>query len=110
MVRYMHQFSYSTDSAKAMLEKPQDRRAAAEELLAAAGGKLHDFYFSFGDYDGIVISEFPTHVDAASVGLAIAASGGIAKFKTTVLISPDDGMAAMDKAGKVAKAYKPPAG
>jgi len=106
----MYQFSYSQDSAKAMVKKPQDRRAAAEKLISAAGGELIDFYFCFGDHDGVAISEFPSNVDAASAGLAVAASGGFSKFKTTVLLTAEESVDAMKKAGKISKAYKPPAG
>ena len=102
MPRYMHQFSYSLQSMKAMAEKPQDRRAVAEELTAAAGGKLIDFYLCFGDYDGITITEFPSNVDVASVALAAGASGAFTKMKTTVLITSEESMEAMEKVGQVA--------
>jgi uncharacterized protein with GYD domain len=110
MPRYMHQFGYSLESMKAMAAKPQDRRAAAKKLVAAAGGKLIDIYFCFGDYDGVLISEFPSNVEAASVALAAGASGGFSDMKTTVLITMEESMEAMAKAGKIAKKYKSPAG
>jgi uncharacterized protein with GYD domain len=110
MPRYMQQVKYSLDSTKAMAEKPQDRRAAAKKLMAAAGGKLIDAYFCFGDYDAVVISEFPSNVDAASVALVLGASGGFSDVKTTVLITVEESMEAMTKAKKAAKKYKPPAG
>jgi uncharacterized protein with GYD domain len=102
MPRYLHQFSYSQESLKVMVGKPQDRRAVAEELMAAAGGKLIDMYLSFGDYDGVVIAEYPSHVDAAAVAMAAGASGAFSQMKTTVLISMDDSLDAMAKAGEVA--------
>ena len=110
MPRYMHQFKYSLESMKAMAAKPQDRRAAAKKLVAAAGGKLIDVYFCFGDYDGVLISDFPSNVDAASMAMATGASGGFSEVKTTVLITMEESKEAMVKAGKVAKKYKPPAG
>lgn len=45
MPRYLHQFSYSTDSIKGMVNKPQDRRQFAEKIFSAAGGKVLDMYF-----------------------------------------------------------------
>jgi uncharacterized protein with GYD domain len=102
MPRYMHQFRYSTESVKAMAAKPQDRRSAAKKLMAAAGGKLIDIYFCFGDYDGVVICEFPSNVDAASVALAAGASGAFSDMKTTVLITMEESVAATAKAAKFA--------
>jgi len=102
MPRYMHQFRYSTESVRAMTAKPQDRRSAAKKLIAAAGGKLIDIYFCFGDYDGVVISEFPSNVDAASVALAAGASGAFSAMKTTVLITMEESVEAMARTGKIA--------
>ena len=72
MPKYMSQFSYSEASIKGMVAKPQDRRAAAEKIFAAAGGKIECMYYCFGDYDGVVITDFPSDVAAASAILAVA--------------------------------------
>ena len=109
MPRYMHQFSYSLDSMKAMTAAPQDRRAAAKTLIAAAGGELIDIFFSFGDYDGVLLTEFPSNVDAVSAAMAAGASGGFARMKTTVLITMDEAAQAMEKAGQLTSSYTPPA-
>ena len=109
MTRYLHQFSYSTESVKAMAAKPQDRRKAAEKLFSAGGGKLIDMYFCFGEYDGIAISEFPSNVSAA-VSMTLGASGAFSRSHTTVLLTMDQAIKAMRKASKVAGGYKPPAG
>ncbi len=66
MATYLSQFSYSLDSVKGMVAKPQNRREAAEKVFAATGGRLLDMYFCFGDYDGIAIAEFPSNVDVAA--------------------------------------------
>jgi len=100
MPRYMHQFSYTTESMKSMAAKAQDRRAVAEELVAEAGGKLIDFYLCFGDHDGVVIAEYPSNVDVAAVALAAGASGAFSEMKTTVLLTNDESMEAMAKAGQ----------
>ena len=110
MPRYLHQFGYSTDSIKGMVATPQNRREAAERLFSAAGGKLIDMYFCFGQFDGIAISEFPSQVDAATVALTVGASGAFSTMQTTVLIEMDEAVQAMQKAGKLSASYTPPAG
>jgi len=107
---YMVQFSYALGAVQGMVAKPQNRKTAANKVIKAAGGKLKDMYFCFGDYDGVAICEFPSNVDAAAASLAIAASGGFSTFKTTVLITLDESVKAMKKAGTPQKAYKPPTG
>ena len=110
MPRYLHQFGYSTDSIKGMVTTPQDRRQAAEKLFSAAGGKLIDMYFCFGEFDGIAISEFPAQVNAATVALTVGASGAFSKMETTVLIEMDEAVQAMRNAGELSSSYTPPSG
>jgi uncharacterized protein with GYD domain len=106
----MHQFSYSIDSVEAMTNRPQNRKRAAAQIFKAAGGKLVDMYYCFGEYDGVAISEFPSNVDAAAMALAVGSSGAFSKMHTTVLISMDEAVEAMEKANTVTGRYKPPAG
>ena len=108
MATYLFQFSYSVQAMKGMVERPQNRRDAAETVIAAAGGRLLDMYFCFGDYDGVAIAEFPSNVDAAAASLAIGSTGGFANVKTTVLITMDESVEAMRKASDVQAAYAPP--
>ena len=110
MTTYMYQFSYSLESVKGMVAKPQNRREAAEKVIAAAGGRLLDMYFCFGDYDGVAIAEFPSNVETAAASLAISSSGAFSRVKTTVLITMEESVQAMERAGAVTGAYTPPAG
>ncbi len=110
MPRYLHQVSYSSEAIQAMVKRPHDRKRAAEKLFKAAGGKMIDMYFCFGDSDVIVISEFPGHVDAAAVSMAVGATGSFSNVKTTPLISMKEAVDAMKKAGALTGSYKPPAG
>ena len=109
MPRYLHQFGYSTDSIKGMITTPQNRREAAEKIFSAAGGKVLDMYFCFGEFDGIAISEFPAQVNATAVALTVGSSGAFSKMHTTVLIEMDEAVEAMQKAGGLVGSYTPPA-
>ena len=110
MPRYLHQFGYSTESIKGMVTTPQNRREAAEKLFSAAGGKVIDMYFCFGEFDGIAISEFPSQVDVTTVALTVGASGAFSKMQTTVLIDMDEAVQAMRQAGELSSSYTPPSG
>ena len=108
MQYYMAQASYSNDSIAAMVKKPEDRATAVRAVAEKFGGKLHGFYHCFGDYDVVVIFEVPDNVTMAAISMAVAASGALKTFKTTVLIPSNDAVRAMRKAGEIAKAYRPP--
>jgi uncharacterized protein with GYD domain len=107
---YMFQGRYSLPAMKAMVESPQDREAAARPLIEAIGGKLHSFFFSFGEEDVVAIIEAPDDKAMAAGALAIAASGALAGGKTTKLMTAKEAKAAMTAAKKASASYKPPKG
>ena len=109
MAYFMGQISYTRDSIKAMAATPQDRGAEAARLLEGMGGKLHHFFFSFGEYDALFIGEFPDNATSAPCSMAVSAAGTVSAYKTTPLLSMDEAMEAMKKAGAVS-GYRPPAG
>lgn len=53
------------------------RMKAAREAMEAAGGKVHGFYITMGEYDGVVIVEAPNDEAAAKVLLATGAQGNV---------------------------------
>ena len=106
---YMLQVAYTPESFKAMLANPADRRAAADKVAGAVGGKVHEFFFAFGKYDAVLIIEAPDDVAVAGAMMGVAASGGFSGGKTTKLLTSDEAMAAMRTGAKVAAAgYRAP--
>jgi uncharacterized protein with GYD domain len=106
MALYMYQGSYTSEAWKTLIENPQNRAEQIRSMIEANGGKLHGFYYAFGEYDAVLITEFPDNVSASAVILAAAAGGGIKASKTTVLMTVEEGMEAMKKAGGTG--YRPP--
>jgi uncharacterized protein with GYD domain len=106
MTYYLMQVSYNGSGVKALVEHPQNREDAARKGIESLGGKLHAFYFAFGAYDLVLISEFPDNATAAATAMAVGSSGLFSKFETTVLMTTAESMAAMNKAKSIA--YTPP--
>lgn len=101
---YLLRASYRPEGVKGLLkEGGTKRRAAIQKMVEAAGGRLHAFYFAFGDEDVVSIVEFPDHASAAAVSLAVNAAGSV-KIHNTVLITPEE----MDVATKKSVAYRAP--
>lgn len=98
MALSMIQFSYRSDTVGKLLKNPEDRSIAVKQLIESLGGKMLAFYFSFGDYDGIVIADMPDNVSSLATTMVSFAAGGTAKLKTTILITIEEAMAAMRKA------------
>jgi uncharacterized protein with GYD domain len=79
------------------------RKNALAETIAALGGSLDGFYYSFGDYDVVGIADMPDNVSAAAFAVTVAAAG-VAETTTTVLITPEE----MDQVAAKSVAYQPP--
>jgi len=103
---YMTQASFTPEASKAMIANPPDRASAIGKMLEAAGARLHHYFFAFGEYDVVLIAEGPDNTTVASVLMAVAGSGALAKMKTTVLMTHDEGAEAYRRAGTIA--YTPP--
>ena len=108
MSLYMYQFAYTPESWAAQLKKPENRvENVARAACEAAGGKLVSGWLCFGEYDAVLIADMPDAESWAASGMAVAAGGAIKASKTTVLMTGAQGVEALKKAEKVAKAYKP---
>jgi uncharacterized protein with GYD domain len=62
MPKYITFFSYTRESAKAMMERPSDRTAAARALVESVGGKMEAFYWMHGNHDGFIIGSYPHEI------------------------------------------------
>ena len=101
---------YTPQAVNAMRENPNtDRQAAAEQLLAAASGKLIAIYGRASNGPGaMVIFDVPDPAMApAMVGVAVS-SGSIQNVELTRLFTMEEIAAIRDKPRQVHSAYKPP--
>ena len=108
MPTYMVQASYSSAAWNKLVQRPENRMEALTPVVERLSGRIVAWYYAFGDYDVVVIFEVPGNINAAAFSMAIAGSGAVKEFKTTVLISPDDGFDAMLLAQGAG--YRPPGG
>jgi len=101
MPLYLSRFSYSSETWARLIEKPEDRRKAAQEYIESVGGKLHGFWYAFGTHDGYNLWEAPDNVSMAAVALAITGGGALSSNETTLLLTVEEAMDALRKAGQV---------
>ena len=101
MPMYLTRFSYTPETWAMMIAQPEDRRRAATAYIESVGGKLHGFWYAFGAYDGINLWEAPDNVSMAAVALAIGGGGALASIETTVLLTVEETLDALEKAQSV---------
>ena len=87
-------------------QNPQGRAAAFGDLLKRAGGSLVNFYYSYGEHDGVAIFEVPDENVAYGVTVAVLAAGHLKAARTTRLFTTDETMQVLRTAN--ALPYQPP--
>ena len=110
MTIYIIQGRYSRQAIVGMVNKPEDRAVAVAALAKAVGGRLLDYYVTFGEYDFMAIIQGgrgKSETDTMAALFAAAATGGVTDLKTTVGVKSKDAMKAMRAAKKVIRGIKP---
>ena len=105
MPQYLLQGSYTSAAWAAQVKDPKNRLDAVRPVFEALGGTIDHSWLCFGEYDIAVVASFPDSVSAAAISMAIAAGGAI-NLKTTPLLSSEEGIEALKKAGQAG--YRPP--
>lgn len=106
MPMYLTRFSYTPEAWARLAKNPEDRREAARSYIESVGGKLHGFWYAFGEYDGYNLWEAPDNVSMAAVAIAIGGGGALSRMETTVLMTVEETLEALGRANTVS--YRPP--
>lgn len=101
MPLFMHQWSYKDEQVRTMILERQDREEVVRLATEAFGGTLHQFFFCFGDYDGVAISDFPDDKTALACVMSVYGQGRVRAVKTTALFTPEEGRSAINMAWEV---------
>lgn len=103
---YLMRFSYTPEAWGRLIKNPEDRREVARGIVEKLGGKLHGFWYGFGDKDGFVLIEAPDNASAAAFSVGIAAGGSLRSAETTVLLTVEETIEMLKKAQDLP--YRPP--
>jgi uncharacterized protein with GYD domain len=97
MPKFLVEATYTAEGHKALAkDKPSGRKTAIAQAVKKMGGKLDAIYFCLGESDVLLIVDMPDHLSAAALGSAACASG-MARTKTTVLLTVDEADEALAK-------------
>lgn len=108
MAHYLVEVGYTPESWNSQIDTQANVVDRISPALKASGAKLECMYYAFGDVDLIGVIDFKQPEDAAAFALAVASSGALRLFRTTPLLSVDQGIESMRRAGEIRKKYTPP--
>jgi len=66
-----------TQQGIAKIKESPARLDAAKKAAEKAGGKVHTWYLTMGQYDAVLISEFPNDEAGANFALSVGALGNV---------------------------------
>src|SRR2546422_3868706 len=61
---YLERFSYTPEAWARLIKKPEDRREVARAVVEKLGGKLHGFWYGFGEHDGFRSEEHTSELQS----------------------------------------------
>jgi uncharacterized protein with GYD domain len=108
MAYYLFQVAYTPEACANLVKNPQDRTEAVRPAVEKLGGKVQGAWLAFGEYDVVLIAQMPDNASAAAFSMAVSAGGAVKACTTTPLLTPQEGVEAMRKAGGAG--YRPPSG
>jgi uncharacterized protein with GYD domain len=77
-----------------MVDTPQERPEELRKAVEAFGGRLHQFFFAFGECDGVSVVEFPDNESCAACAVTLSGAGANTALRTTVLLTAGEGQSA----------------
>ncbi len=108
MSKYLVQVGYTAEAWAAMSREPQNVVERVRPSAEALGGTIESLFFCFGDYDLVGVVDFPDNRGAAAWSVAISSGGDVRAFKTTPLLTIEEGLHALGQASEVAHAHHRP--
>lgn len=108
MPQFLFQVAYTSDSWATQVREHGNVLERIQPLLDGCRASLTGCFYAFGDYDLVLLADFPSSEEAAAFSLAATAGGSLKSIKTTPLLSVDQGITAMKRAAEVGRDYHPP--
>ena len=108
MANYLFQVSYTSESWALQVSQQPNVVDRISPLVEKCGGSIRSCFYALGDYDLILLADFPTAEAAVAFSLGATAGGAVKTIKTTELLTVEQGMSAMRTAAGARSVYTPP--
>jgi len=108
MAHYLIEVGYTPQAWNSQIDAQASVVDRITPAIKACNGKIESIYYAFGDCDLVGIMDFKTPEDAAAFALAVTSSGALRSYKTTPLLTVDQGIESMKRAAVARQSYTPP--
>jgi uncharacterized protein with GYD domain len=108
VAHYLIEVGYTPESWRSQIDSAANVVERITPAVQACKGSIESIYYAFGDNDLVGIMDFPTPEDAAAFALAVTSGGALRSFRTTPLLTVEQGVTAMQRAQDARGKYSPP--
>jgi uncharacterized protein with GYD domain len=108
MAHYLIEVGYTPQAWSSQIDAQANVVDRITPALKACNGKIECIYYAFGEADLVGVMDFKTPEDAAAFALTVTASGALRSYKTTPLLTVDQGITSMKRAAEARGVYSPP--
>lgn len=108
MAQYLVEVAYTPESWAHQVRQQGNVLDRIQPMVEACGGRIDSLFYAFGDYDLVGLADFPSPEEAAAFSLAATAGGAVRTFRTTPLLTVEQGLTAMRRADEASRRYQPP--
>ena len=107
MARYLLTVDITPDGFKGFIQNPSDRKEANRPLFDSVGLEIEHYWYGVGENKAyLVFTATEDDVDLQAAIMAVMASGIASSTKMSRIMTAEEGVAAMKKAGEIT--YTPP--
>jgi uncharacterized protein with GYD domain len=108
MALYIFTVKYTAESWATQIRDQGNVLERLEPAVDSLKGTITGCYYAVGDYDLVLLAEFPGDEEASAMSLITKAGGSLESITRTRLMSVEQGLSAMRLAAQVAPSYHPP--
>ena len=108
MAQYLIEVGYTPESWAHQIREQGNVVDRIHPMVDSCGGRIESLFYAFGDHDLVGIVDFPSPEQAAAFSLAATSGGAVRTFRTTPLLTVEQGLTAMRRAQDASAAYRPP--
>ena len=95
---YLSQWNYKDTTFRQMILEKQNRQEVVRVAIEAFNGRLLSFFYCFGEYDGMCISEFVDNETAQACLMSVFGQGNVQRIRSTPLLTQEEVNSSIQKA------------
>lgn len=105
MPHFVFRWKFTSQAIGHIIKNPADRSRLIRVMIEDFQGKLISYYWTFEEYDGFFIVEFPDFITAMAYAKAAEATEGFSKYEVKLALTAEEARTVQQTAHDTKTAY-----